>query len=113
MMAWFWKLFKKKQVEEELPEEHKHHDDDGYLGYTILDERTGMLLSVLMVCGCGNAVTKWNNESDEYFYCDHCDRHCTIETGCQACAQHMLFDAEAVRAEFAKDFEHDEDEEDY
>ncbi len=107
MMAWFWKLFKKN--DEELPEEHNHHDDDDYLGYTILDERTGMLLSVLMVCGCGNAVTKWDKESDEYFYCDHCDRVCTQSLPCQACVQHRLFNAEAVRSA-AKDFEHDEDE---
>jgi hypothetical protein len=111
MMAWFWKLFKKK--DKELPEEHNHHDDDDYLGYTILDERTGMLLSVLMVCGCGNAVTKWDKESDEYFYCDHCDRVCTQNLPCQACVQHRLFDAEAVRAA-ANEFQHDEDEdEDY
>tara|TARA_R110000782_G_scaffold24891_6_gene64680 strand:+ start:12578 stop:12916 length:339 start_codon:yes stop_codon:yes gene_type:complete len=112
MMAWFLKLFKKKKAEE-LPEQHNHHDDDDYLGYTILDERTGMLLSVLMVCGCGNAVVKLNPESEEYFYCDHCDRVCTRDTPCEACVQHMLFDAEAVRAA-AKDFQHDEDEdEDY
>jgi hypothetical protein len=111
MKGWFLKLFKKKQAEE-LPEEHKHHDDDDFLGYTILDERTGMLLSVLMVCGCGNAVVKINPDSEEYFYCDHCDRVCTNKLPCEACTHHMLFDAEAVRAA-AKEFEREEDEEDY
>tara|TARA_R110000744_G_scaffold345020_1_gene450424 strand:- start:65 stop:403 length:339 start_codon:yes stop_codon:yes gene_type:complete len=112
MKGWFLGLFKKKQTEEELQQEHNHHDDDNYLGYTILDQRTGMLLSVLMVCGCGNAVTKWNPDSEEYFYCEHCDRACENTLPCSACGQHFIFDAEAVREEFSKDFT-DEEEEDY
>jgi len=79
-----------------------------YFGYTMIDEQTGMTLSVLMVCGCGNPVVAAGSE-DNNFWCEHCDRICTEEKPCQFCESHYLFDAEAVKAEAAQ-FRYDEDE---
>lgn len=106
---WLSNLFKKKQVDEPLPEPEENDDD--YMGYTVIDEMTGMLLSVLMVCGCGNPVTKIGTEKDRFFYCDHCDRNCTNDKPCSYCYNHFLFDAEGVRAEFSNGFDYEEDEE--
>jgi len=68
------------------------------------------LLSVLMVCGCGNPVTKAGPEGAMGFYCDHCDRPCYEEKPCSYCEAHYMFDAEAVKAEFNDGFEYPEEE---
>lgn len=100
-------MFKNRQVEQPLPE-----PEPDYMGYTMVDEETGMLLSVLMVCGCGNPVVRLGGEESGSFYCEHCDRACFADRPCESCEAHYMFDAEAVKAEFASDFEYDEDEED-
>lgn len=98
---WLSKLFKKSQPEQPL------EGDVDYMGYTVVDESTGMLLSIVMVCGCGMPVAKLDD--DGKFYCEHCDRVCT-DRPCQFCEAHFLFDAEAMKAEAAS-FQYDEDEE--
>ena len=109
--AWLAKLFKKKQPEL-LPEtEPEPEYEDDYMGYTVIDEATGMLLSVLMVCGCGNAVVRMGTEQDRFFYCEHCDRTCANDRPCSDCYAHFLFDAESVRSEFLGGFDYNEDEE--
>lgn len=105
---WLDKFRKKKPEEVAEPPPADYEDD--YIGYTIIDEETGMLLSVLMVCGCGNPVTRAGTEEDRSFYCDHCDRPCYEEKPCEYCYAHFLFDAEAVKAEFTEGFEYPEEE---
>ena len=106
---WLAKLFKKKQPDEPLLNLEPDMQDD-YIGYTVVDRETGMLLSVLMVCGCGNPVTKAGKEDSSSFYCDHCDRICYEERPCPYCEAHFLFDAEAVKAEFTDGFEYPDEE---
>lgn len=103
---WLAKLFKKKG-EQPLPEE----EPKNYMGYTVVDGETGMMLSVLMVCGCGNPVIDMVDPEAEgpgIFYCEHCDRPCT-DRPCGACEAHFMFDAEAVKSE-AENFRYDEEE---
>lgn len=88
-----------------LPEE----EDKEYISYSVVDGRTGMLLSVVMVCGCGSPVVALPNGK---FYCEHCDRGCSTRP-CQFCEAHFLFDAEAVKSEYREYYEEDEDEEDW
>ena len=80
-----------------------------YYGYTMIDQATGMTLSVLMVCGCGNPVVVAGSEQNN-FWCEHCDRVCTEERPCGFCEAHYMFDAEAVKAEAAEQFTYEEDE---
>ena len=105
---WFNKFRKKKPEKIEEPLEEL---DDDFVGYTVLDGQSGMLLSVLMVCGCGNPVKRVGDEKNNFFDCPHCDRPCTNDKPCSDCVEHFLFDAEAVRAEFQQGFNYDEEEE--
>lgn len=102
---WIAKIF---NLEIPLPEPEEPEYD--YMGYTMTDEETGMTLSVLMVCGCGNPVVVAGSE-EKNFWCEHCDRPCTEPKPCELCTSHMLFDAQAVREEAAR-FRYEEDEED-
>lgn len=104
MRRWLSKLFKKR-------EEQPREEELDYMGYNIVDADSGMTLSVLMVCGCGNPAIRLSGEADEgNFYCLHCDRPCK-DKPCEFCEAHYMFDAEAVRAEAAA-FSYEEDEED-
>ena len=80
-----------------------------YMGYTMIDDATGMTLSVMMVCGCGNPVVVAGPDESNY-WCEHCDRTCTEDKPCMFCEAHFMFDAEAVRAEHAA-FKYDDEEE--
>jgi len=102
--SWFSRFFGKKADSEE-PEELLE-----YAGYTIYDEETGRMLSVLMVCGCGEPVVVAGGLGDN-FYCEHCDRICLHDKPCELCELHYMFDAEAVKAEYAADFDYGEEEE--
>ena len=104
---WLNRLFRGPELNEPLPEEEKD-----YMSYSLVDRNTGMLLSVVMVCGCGSPVVRLNE--DGKFYCEHCDRGCS-ERPCQFCEAHFLFDAEALKAEYASEYDEyeDEDEEDW
>jgi hypothetical protein len=93
---WIAKIFKL-----EVPPPPITEPEHDYMGYTMTDEETGMTLSVLMVCGCGNPVVDAGTETAHY-WCEHCDRTCEEEKPCQFCVSHMLFDAQAVREEAAK-----------
>jgi hypothetical protein len=101
---WIAKIFKL-----EVPPPPIVEPEYDYLGYTMTDEETGMTLSVLMVCGCGNPVVDAGTEH-KHFWCEHCDRVCQEEKPCPFCANHMMFDAEAVREEAAR-FRYDEEDE--
>ena len=105
MKKWLANLFKFKRAEQPLEEEI--HD---FSGYTMIDEQTGLLLSVVMVCGCGNPVSRFQDKEKDFFYCCHCDRPCYEEKPCEMCEQHYMFDAEAVKAEFNSGFEFGEEE---
>lgn len=105
MKKWLSRFFKKKDVEQPREEQLD------YMGYNVIDETTGMTLSVLMVCGCGEPVVRLSGEADEgSFYCPHCDRPCNNKP-CELCEAHFMFDAEAIKAE-AQAFSYEEDEED-
>ena len=110
---WFARLFsrKKKKEEEAITEEVLALLGDGgeYVGYTMMDARTGMMLSVLMVCGCGSPV-QHRGEDGGSFACEHCDSPCDIRP-CDLCTTHFLFDAEAIRAEFRENQDPDSEEE--
>lgn len=80
-----------------------------YMGYTVVDAETGMTLSVMMVCGCGNPVVVAGQEETN-FWCEHCDRGCTEDKPCSFCEAHYMFDAEAAKAG-ASDFDYEEEEE--
>jgi hypothetical protein len=101
---WIARLFKL-----EVPPLPNAEPEYEYMGYTMTDEETGMTLSVLMVCGCGNPVVDVGTE-DKHFWCEHCDRGCQEEKPCPFCVNHMMFDAEAVREEAARFRYDDEDE---
>lgn len=101
---WIAKLFKL-----EVPPPPIVEPEYEYMGYTMTDEATGMTLSVLMVCGCGNPVVAAGAEETN-FWCEHCDRPCIEAKPCEFCISHMLFDAEA-RKEEAASFRYEEDEE--
>lgn len=74
-------------------------EDKDYMGYSIIDGETGMMLSVLMVCGCGNPVIRaYDGQDEQFFFCEHCDRTCTTRP-CEFCEAHFTFDAEATKAE--------------
>lgn len=104
---WLAKLLLPKDKPELPPEPEPERD---YYGYTMIDEQTGMTLSVLMVCGCGNPVVAAGSEESN-FWCEHCDRICTEEKPCPFCEAHYMFDAEAVKAEAAEFRYEEEDEE--
>jgi hypothetical protein len=109
---WFRKLFSKQQ-DKPLPKPEEKREDPNieYMGYTMVDEESGFLLSVLMVCGCGNPAVRAKPESNDYFYCLHCDRPCEHEKPCAECIEHFLFDAEGVRAEGGQFYYSGEEEE--
>lgn len=101
---WIAKLFKL-----EVPPPPAIEPEHEYMGYTMTDEETGMTLSVLMICGCGNPVVVAGRE-EANFWCEHCDRVCVEEKPCQFCVAHMSFDAEAAKEEAAK-FRYEDDDE--
>jgi len=105
---WFARLFRRKK-EKEITEEVLAMIGEGgeYIGYTMMDGNTGMMLSVLMVCGCGSPVVQKGEDS---FSCEHCDYPCDIKP-CELCTAHFLFDAEGVREEFRQYQESGEEEE--
>lgn len=82
-----------------------------YMGYTMTDEKTGMTLSVLMICGCGEPVVAAGPDGENY-WCEHCDRLCVHDKPCELCEFHYMFDAEAAKAEAVARLMYEEDEED-
>ena len=101
---WIARLFKL-----EVPPPISDEPEYEYMGYTMTDEATGMTLSVLMVCGCGNPVVVAGPDETN-FWCEHCDRVCTETKPCQFCEAHKAFDAEA-RKEEAAQFRYDDEDE--
>lgn len=101
---WLSRLFRRR------PEEDLELEGD-YIGYTVIDGETGMMLSVLMVCGCGNPVSRLVEGENTFFNCEHCDVECA-EKPCDSCTAHFLFDAEAAKLGSREGFEYPEQEQD-
>jgi len=107
---WFARLFSRKKEKAITEEILAMIGEEGeYIGYTMMDARTGMMLSVLMVCGCGSPVVHRGGE-DGSFFCEHCDYPCDIKP-CELCTAHFLFNAEEAREGFRQYQEPEEEEE--